>query len=399
MSIIEGYDEMNPAEGEPTATELSGLTAVDETTLEVTLNEPNTLFPYADRQPRLRPAARGRRRGHHSVRDQPGRQRALQVPRRRLRGRRPGRLPRALRGLCGRRPANVDEIDLRVYQDPPTIYTDFQAGSIDLALLDGDNLATAKEEYPEQVVDVAVPGSGLPRLPGVRRPLHPRGAPGDLPMAIDREAIVDEPAPRQRHPGDRARVRTCSPGAARPPAPPAPSTPRPPRTRSTRPVAGTASWCSTPTRTRRTSGSSRPSPTRSARNLGIEDVSFEALPIDQLYERFGAKSIDGPSLAYAGAAFPHLYALADQMLNPGQLLNVTGYDNEEFTSAMTPAVTEATTIEETTEQVQAAVDLALADAPVAPAVLADGRAWCTRGGQRRGAGVPRRRAPVCSRSA
>ena len=30
MNIIEGYDEMNPAEGEPSATELSGLNAVDE---------------------------------------------------------------------------------------------------------------------------------------------------------------------------------------------------------------------------------------------------------------------------------------------------------------------------------------------------------------------------------
>lgn len=43
---IKGYDELNPAEGEPTATELSGLTAVSETEFTVTLSEPFGLFPY-----------------------------------------------------------------------------------------------------------------------------------------------------------------------------------------------------------------------------------------------------------------------------------------------------------------------------------------------------------------
>ncbi|GAA2844283.1 peptide/nickel transport system substrate-binding protein/oligopeptide transport system substrate-binding protein [Leucobacter komagatae] len=43
---IAGYADLNPAEGEATTTELSGLTEVSETEFTVTLTEPFGLFPY-----------------------------------------------------------------------------------------------------------------------------------------------------------------------------------------------------------------------------------------------------------------------------------------------------------------------------------------------------------------
>jgi oligopeptide transport system substrate-binding protein len=46
LSGIEGYAELNPAEGEPTATELAGLEVVDDTTFRVTLSGPDSEFPY-----------------------------------------------------------------------------------------------------------------------------------------------------------------------------------------------------------------------------------------------------------------------------------------------------------------------------------------------------------------
>ena len=364
MSIIEGYEEMNPAEGKPSATELSGLVAVDELTLEVTLNAPNTLFPYLIANPAFAPLPEGAAddlksfatnpvgNGPYMFRDggfKVGDQDVYLVP---------------YEDYAGT-PANVDEIDLRVYQDPSTIYTDFQAGSIDLALLDGDNLATAKEEYPEQVVDVSFPALIYLGFPAYDDRFTPAIREAISPLAIDREAIVDgllqgngTPAtglgPDVLEGGGEADCVSCTfdPDAAK----------------AALDAAG--GWdgemvlytYQDPTNERILEAVTN----QIRSNLGIEDVSFEALPIEQLYERFGAQSIDGPSLAYAGAAFPHLYALADQMLNPGQLLNVTGYDNPEFTSAMEAAVTQASTIEDTTEQVSSAVDLALADAPVAP---------------------------------
>jgi oligopeptide transport system substrate-binding protein len=363
MAIIEGYDEMNPDEGKPTADELSGLKAVDETTLEVTLKEPNTLFPYLIANPTFAPQPEGAAddikafathpvgNGPYKLRDggfEPGDQDVYLVPYEDYQG----------------TPANVDEIDLRVYQDPATIYTDFQSGSIDLALLDGDNLATAKEEYPEQVVDVTFPALVYLGFPAYDDRFTPEVREA-VSLAIDRQAIVDgllqgngTPAtglaPEVLVGGGEADCPSCEFDADA----------------AADALEAAGGWdgemvlytYQDPTNERILEAVTN----QIRSNLGIEDVSFEALPIDQLYERFGAQSIDGPSLAYAGAAFPHLFALADQMLNPGQLLNVTGYDNPEFTQAMNAAVTKESTIEATTEQVRAAVDLALADAPVAP---------------------------------
>lgn len=363
MSVFEGYDEMNPAEGEPTATELSGVTAVDELTLEVTLTEPNTLFPYLISSPVFAPLPEGAGddieafatnpvgNGPYMFRDggfKTSDQDVFLVP---------------YDDYAGT-PANVDEIDLRIYQDPSSIYTDFQAGSIDLALLDGDNLATAKEEFPDQLVDVPFPALvylGFPAYddrftPDVRRAVS---------LAIDREAIVESllrgngtPAvglgPDVLAGGGEAQCDTCTFDTDA----------------AVAALEAAGGWdgemvlytYQDPTNERVLEAVTN----QIRSNLGIEEVSFEALPIEQLYERFGAESIDGPSLAYAGASFPHLYALADQMLNPGQLLNVTSYDNPEFTGAMNTAVTDASSIEATTEQVREAVDLALADVPVAP---------------------------------
>lgn len=46
FELIEGYDAMNPPEGEePTATELSGLKKIDDLTFEVTLHKPFSEFP------------------------------------------------------------------------------------------------------------------------------------------------------------------------------------------------------------------------------------------------------------------------------------------------------------------------------------------------------------------
>jgi oligopeptide transport system substrate-binding protein len=357
MAVIEGYDEMNPAEGKPTADELSGLKAVDETTLEVTLKEPNTLFPYLIANPTFAPlperaaddikafATHPIGNGPYKLRDggfEPGDQDVFLVPYEDYQG----------------TPANVDEIDLRVYQDPATIYTDFQSGSIDLALLDGDNLAAAQQEYPEQVVDVAFPALVYLGFPAYddRFTREVREA---VSLAIDRQAIVDSLlqgngtpatglAPDVLAGGGEADCPSCQfdPDAA---------------ADALEAAGGWEGEMVLYTYQDPTNERILEAVTNQIRsNLGIEDVSFEALPIDQLYERFGAQSIDGPSLAYAGASFPHLFALADQMLNP------TGYDNPEFTRAMNTAVTKESTIEDTTEQVRAAVDMALADAPVAP---------------------------------
>lgn len=363
MNIIEGYDEMNPAEGKPSATELSGVTALDELTLEVRLKTPNTVFPYVIASSVFAPLPEGAADDLESFATNPVGNGPYMF---REGGFKPSDQDVYLEKYSDYRgtPANVEDIDLRVYQDTSTIYTDFQAGSIDLALLDGDNLATAKEEFSKQVVDVTYPALvslGFPAYdtrftPDIREAIS---------LAIDRQAIVDglldgngTPAtglaPEIITGGGEADCPNCvfDPAAAK---------------EALEAAGGWSGELVLYTFQDPTNERILEAVTNQIRsNLGIEEVSFKALPFEQLYERIGAQSIDGPSLAYAGASFPHLYGLADQMLNPGQLLNVTGYDNKEFTAALNAAVTETSDIGETTEQVQAAVDLALADMPIAP---------------------------------
>jgi len=363
MAVIEGYQEMNPAEGKPTATELSGLKAVDEATLEVTLTQPNTLFPYLIANPTFAPLPAGAANdiktfatkpignGPYKFRDGGFTTTDQDV------------FLQAYDGHAGTK-AKVPEINLRVYQNPASIYTDFQAGAIDVALLDGDNLANAQQEFGEQVVDVTFPALtylGFPAYderftPDVRKAIS---------LAIDRDAIVKNLLKGNGTPATGLGPDVLVGGG---PAACASCTFDPAAAKTTLDQAG--GWKGSmvlytyqdPTNERILEAVSNQIRT----NLGISDVTFKALPIDQLYERFGAKSIDGPSLAYAGATFPHIYALAEQMLMPGKLLNVTSYDNDKFTAAMTAAATKSSTIDQTTEQVRAAVDLALADAPVAP---------------------------------
>ncbi len=43
---IQGYDELNPAEGKPTGTELTGLKLVDDSTFTLTMKSPNNDVPY-----------------------------------------------------------------------------------------------------------------------------------------------------------------------------------------------------------------------------------------------------------------------------------------------------------------------------------------------------------------
>ncbi len=53
--------------------------------------------------------------------------------------------------------AKSASITLKSYQDSTAVYTDFQAGALDLALVDGNDLAQAKTDFPDQVVPVDYP--------------------------------------------------------------------------------------------------------------------------------------------------------------------------------------------------------------------------------------------------
>ena len=78
FSTIEGYDDLQKPDVDPKAT-LSGLTVVDDNTIDVKLTPARLGIPGQGRQPRLHAVARIRVQGPEEVRSAPSEQRPIQV--------------------------------------------------------------------------------------------------------------------------------------------------------------------------------------------------------------------------------------------------------------------------------------------------------------------------------
>ncbi|MFC7625571.1 ABC transporter substrate-binding protein [Microlunatus sp. GCM10028923] len=363
MSIFEGYPAMNPEQGEPTATELSGVEVTGERTLSITLSAPNSLLPYILSASRFAPIPASaaddlKAFATHPIGNGPFRVRdggwAL--------GDQDVFLDR-YDGYAGTKAAAAS-VNLRVYQASSNPYTDFEAGQLDVALIDGDDLVRAKESTPEAVVDVNLPAVvylGFPLYDKRFSDVRVRKA---IALAVDRETIVSsllsgtaEPAkgigPSLLAGADRVTCESCAYDPAE----------------AKRLLADAGGWSGPlklmtyqePTNERVLEAIAN----QLRDNLGITDVSFEAQEIGQLYDGLRAKKSQSPNLLYSGAPYPHVYAMANQLLTAGAPLNVTGYDDEEFAAIMERAASAGTPEEATALAVQAA-DRGLAAVPLTP---------------------------------
>jgi peptide/nickel transport system substrate-binding protein/oligopeptide transport system substrate-binding protein len=363
MAIIAGYAAMNPAKGKPAAKTLSGVHVVDQSTLKVTLAKPNALLPYILSAAAFAPLPASATKDLKSFATHPIGNGPFKVQNGGWdTGAQDIKLER-YDGYAGTK-AEAAGIDLHVYQQTGAIYTDFQAGTIDLALLDGADLSKAKKDTPDQVVDVQYPAVVYLSFPLYDNRFANPQVRKAISMAIDREAIVKSLlagnakaatglAPPTLTGGGDAKCDGC--------------TYDPQQAKATLQAAGgwngplTLYTYQDPTNEKVLQAIANQLRT----NLGIQKVTFESQPIAQLYEGFAGKSIKGPSLLYSGSPYPHIYAMADQMFSTGAPLNVTGYDSKAFTGMLAQAASSKDAGATTTFAKQAA-DQALADLPVAP---------------------------------
>jgi peptide/nickel transport system substrate-binding protein/oligopeptide transport system substrate-binding protein len=363
FAIFQGYGKLNPPKGQQAAKALTGVQVVDESTLRLTLNKPNALLPYILSATAFAPMPASASKdlkgfGTHPIGNGPFKVKGggwqagaqdIQLER--------------YDGYAGAKAA-AGGVDLRVYQQTGAIYTDFQAGTIDLALLDGAELASAKKDTPSQVVDVRYPAIVYLSFPLYDKRFANPGVRAAISMAIDRQAIVKsllagraEPATGLAPPtlagGGEANCPTCAFD--------------PQKAKADLQAAG--GWngpmvlytYQDPTNEKVLQAVANQLRT----NLGIEKVTFEAPPIAQLYEGLAGKAIKGPSLLYSGAPYPHIYAMADQMFSAGASLNVTGYDSKAFAGLLTQAAS-ARDAATTTALAKQGAEQALADTPIAP---------------------------------
>ncbi|MEV0308175.1 peptide ABC transporter substrate-binding protein [Nonomuraea fuscirosea] len=359
---FKGYAELNPADGKPSEKTLSGVEVVDPATLKITLTKPLSLLPYVLAQTAFAPMPKA------AFADLPGFDRKpigngpYQLDGEGLAA---GVTKVALRKFGGYQgqAGDADRIEVKSYQDEAASYRDLQAGALDVSLVTGNNLTDAAARFKDRLVRVPFPAViylGFPLWDKRFSDVKVRQA---FAHAIDRETIVKSLLRGFGQPATGLAGASVPGGGA---ADCAACSYDPAKAKALLAEAGGWSgplklWTyQDPVNTVVLEAVGNQLRT----NLGIEAVTTQTQPVDQLYPNLAAKKIDGPVLLYMGAGYPHLYALADQLFTKTSASNVTGYDSPEFAKLMADAAKAGQ--EEAMGLTQRAAKLAMDGLPLTP---------------------------------
>lgn len=190
LANVVGYADLNPAEGEPTTTEMSGLQVVDDTTFTVTLAGPDGQFPMqlSQAQTAFYPMPESAfddfdAYNTHPVGNGPFEVETDYAENEEL-------TVTAYADYQGPAPT-VDAITFVPYTDTTTAYTDVQAGNIDVAGVPVARQTQASADFGDRLYTFEAAGIsylGLPLWDARYSDVRVRQA---ISMAIDRDTIND----------------------------------------------------------------------------------------------------------------------------------------------------------------------------------------------------------------
>jgi oligopeptide transport system substrate-binding protein len=191
LAGIAGWDDLNPAEGDPTASTMSGLAVVDDTTFTVELAHADSQFPL-----QLSQAQTGFYPMPESAYDD------MDAYDRRPVGNGPFEMTEPwvddteftvakYDGYQGDDAAQVDEVTYRSYSDQNTAYTDVLAGNADVLFLPASKMTSAEADFGDRLWSFDAPGIdylGFPLTDERYSDVRVRQA---ISMSIDRDAVND----------------------------------------------------------------------------------------------------------------------------------------------------------------------------------------------------------------
>lgn len=190
LASIVGYSDLNPADGAPTTTTMSGLTVVDDLTFTVKLVSPDGQFPLqvTQAQTAFFPMPESALSdfdayNKHPVGNGPFQMTGDYVENEPI-------TVSAYDGFKGDAPT-VDQITFVPYTDSETAYTDVLAGNLDVAGVPASRLLQAGSDFGDRLYSFEAPGIsflGLPLWNAQYQDVRVRQA---LSMAIDRQTIID----------------------------------------------------------------------------------------------------------------------------------------------------------------------------------------------------------------
>nr|WP_092866972.1 ABC transporter substrate-binding protein [Quadrisphaera sp. DSM 44207] len=208
FSNIAGYDELQaPTDeagtvtGEPAATEMSGLSVVDDRTFTVALASPFAQFPVTVGYSAFYPLPESfftdpEAAGRQPVGNGPFRADEEFVPGQ-------GFTVTRYDEYAGEGAAQADSVEFRVYADLNTAYTDVQGGNLDvLPDVPPDALATAQDEFGDRYLEAPSSGFAYLGFPTYDPRYADKRVRQALSMAVDRQAIADAIFAGGREPAD-----------------------------------------------------------------------------------------------------------------------------------------------------------------------------------------------------
>jgi oligopeptide transport system substrate-binding protein len=194
LSAIQGFDEMQ----EGTATELSGVVAIDDYTLEVTLSYAFGDFPYVTGHPSLGPVPQEAVEGENFAEMPIGNGPFMMAE--------PWAHDQYIRVVrfddYYGETALLDGVEFRIFTDEETAFLEFRAGNVDFTRIPTGQIESTKAEYGESE-DGLEPSPGAQALLGPEVAIYYIGLNSAIPpmdnvdlrralsLAVNREAIID----------------------------------------------------------------------------------------------------------------------------------------------------------------------------------------------------------------